>query len=157
MTNVGGAIAPIENYLPELESAFEKHNVVLAYLYGSQVRGNASPLSDVDIAVLFRRDLDASERFRSLLDLMSDLATIFQRDDVNVLDLDESAPLLNNNVRLYGRVIFCSDEKAHADFMLHALQQYVDTEPMRREQNYYLREKIKRGLFGRPIPVMPQR
>jgi len=157
MTREGGAIAPIENYLSELASAFENHNVVLAYLYGSQARETVTPSSDVDIAVLFRRGIEADQRFRSLIDLMSDLANIFERDDVNVLDLDEGAPLLNNNVRLYGRVIFCVDEKARADFMLHALQRYVDTEPMRREQNYYLREKIKRGLFGRPIPVMPQR
>jgi hypothetical protein len=84
---------------------------------------------------------------------MSDLASVFKRDDVNVLDLDEGTPLLNNNVRLHGRVIFCADEKVRADFMLRALQQYVDTEPLRREQNRYLREKIKRGLYGHQIPI----
>ncbi len=153
MIREGGFIGPIEDYLPQLKSVFEKHGVVLAYLYGSQVTGKAGPLSDVDVAVLFPRGVEKGERFDRVLKLMGDLASVFKRDDVNVLDLDEGAPLLNNNIRLHGRVIFCSDERVRADFMLRALQQYVDTEPMRREQNYYLREKIRRGLFGKPMPL----
>lgn len=155
--NKGGPIGQIENYLPQLKTVFEEHGVILAYLYGSQARGNASPLSDVDIAVLFARGTESRERFDRVLKLMSDLADVFKRDDVNVLDLDEGTPLLNNNVRVHGRVIFCADEKARADFMLRALQQYVDTEPLRREQNRYLREKIERGLFGCPIPIVRAR
>lgn len=149
----GGTIGPIENYLPQLKTVFEKYGIVLAYLYGSQATGKAGTLSDVDIAVLFTRGIEASERFQRVLRLMSDLASLFKRDDVNVLDLDEGTPLLNNNVRVQGRVIFCADERTRIGFMIRALQQYEDTEPMRREQNYYLREKIKRGLFGKPIPI----
>ncbi len=155
--NEGGSIGQIENYLPQLKTIFEEHGVVLAYLYGSQASGNAGPLSDVDIAVLFARGIESSERFDRVLRLMGDLASVFKRDDVNVLDLDEGTPLLNNNVRVHGRVIFCADEKARADFALRALQQYVDTEPLRRMQNRYLREKIERGLFGRPIPIVRAR
>ncbi len=149
--NEGGPVGLIEDYLTQLKSVFEKCGVVLAYLYGSQVTGKAGPLSDVDVAVLFARGVEKGERFDRILKLMSDLAGVFKRDDINVLDLDEGAPLLNNNIRLHGRVIYCADERARADFMLRALQQYVDTEPMRREQNYYLREKIRRGLFGKPV------
>ncbi len=155
--NEGGPIGPIENYLLRLEPCFEKHGVLLAYLYGSQATGKASLLSDIDIAVLFERGAGASERFKRILDLMSDLADVFKRDDVNVLDLDGGTPLLNNNVRLQGRVIYCADARARAEFELHALQQFVDTEPLRREQNRYLKEKIERGLFGRAIPIVRAR
>lgn len=151
--NEGGPIGPVENYLPQLKAVFETRGVVLAYIYGSQATGNAGSLSDVDIAVLFSRGLESRDRFQRVLALIGDLASVFKRDDVNVLDLDEGAPLLNNNVRLHGRVIFCADERARIAFMIRALQQYEDTEPMRREQNYYLREKIRRGLFGKPIPI----
>ena len=43
----------IEPYLPQLQSAFEQHDVSLAYLFGSQAKGNVRPDSDLDIAVLF--------------------------------------------------------------------------------------------------------
>jgi predicted nucleotidyltransferase len=153
MIHEGGPIGPIENYLPQLKTIFETRGVVLAYLYGSQATGKANALSDVDIAVLFPRAVDARGRFDRVLELMRELCGVFQRDDVNVLDLAEGAPLLNNNVRLHGRVIFCADERARIEFMIRTLQQYEDTEPMRQMQNFYLREKIKRGLFGKPIPI----
>lgn len=153
MAREGGPIGPIENYAPQLKTAFEKHEVILAYLYGSQVTGNAGPMSDVDIAVLFPSHLSNDERFSRVLSLMADLAHVFKRDDVSILDLDEGTPLLNNNVRLKGRAIYCTDERARAEFVLRALQQFVDTEPLRREQNCYLQEKIRRGLFGRKIPI----
>lgn len=153
MTREGGPIGPIQDHTPQLKTAFEKHGVVLAYLYGSQATGKAGPLSDVDIAVLFSPGVSKSERFSRVLSLMADLAHVFQRDDVNVLDLEEGTPLLNNNVRLHGRVIYCVDERARAEFALRALQRFVDTEPLRREQNRYLQEKIRRGLFGRKIPI----
>ena len=43
----------IEPYLPQLQSAFEQHDVSLAYLFGSHAKGNPRPDSDLDIAVLF--------------------------------------------------------------------------------------------------------
>lgn len=151
--NEGGPIGQIENYLPQLKIIFEQHGVVLAYLYGSQAAGNAGPLSDVDIAVLFARGIDASARFDRVLRLMGDLASVFKRDDVNVLDLDEGTPLLNNNVRVSGRVIFCADERARIAFEIEALQRYVDTMPLRQELNKYLSKKIRLGFFGKPIPI----
>jgi predicted nucleotidyltransferase len=42
---------PIQDYVPELRAVFERHHVILAFLYGSQARGNAGPLSDVDVVV----------------------------------------------------------------------------------------------------------
>ncbi len=153
MNREGGPIGPIQDYDSQLNKAFEEHGVVLAYLYGSQVTGKAGPLSDVDIAVLFSPSVSRGDRFSRLLELMADLTHVFRRDDVNVLDLDEGPPLLNNNVRLHGRVIYCVDERARSGFVLRALQQFVDTEPLRREQNRYLQEKIRRGLFGRQIPI----
>ena len=88
--NEGGPIGPIEGYLPQLKTVFERHGVILAYLYGSQATGKAGPLSDADIAVLFPRGIEKSARFDRVLQLMSDLASVFKRDDVNVLDLEES-------------------------------------------------------------------
>jgi hypothetical protein len=153
MSSEGGSIGQIENYLPQLKTIFEQHGVVLAYLYGSQARGTAGPLSDVDIAVLFARGIESSERFDRVLSLMSDLAQVFKRDDVNVLDLDAGTPLLNNNVRVQGRVIFCADERARIAFEIQSLHRYVDTMPLRQELNKYLSKKIRLGFFGKPIPI----
>lgn len=148
---MSGPINSIETYRDALNAVFEKHGVILAYLYGSQARGDAGPLSDVDVAVLFARGLTEEERFRHLLDLHMELARVFERDDVNVLDLGKGTPLLNNNVRVQGKLLFCVDEKVRLDFLLRTLQQYEDTKPLRREQNLYLRQRIQNGTYGQPI------
>ena len=153
MIREGGPIGPIEDYLPQLQAVFEKQGVILAYLYGSQASGKAGPLSDVDIAVLFARGVESRERFDRILKLMGALSGVFKRDDVNVLDLDEGTPLLNNNVRLHGRAIFCADERARIAFEVNVLQRYLDTVPLRRELNEYLVARIRCGLFGKPIPI----
>ena len=68
--NEGGPIGPIECYLPQLKTVFERHGVILAYMYGSQATGKAGPLSDADIAVLFPRGIENSSRFDRVLQLM---------------------------------------------------------------------------------------
>ncbi len=151
--NTGGAIAPIETYRGALNAVLEKHGVILAYLYGSQARGEAGPLSDVDIAVLFAREVPQNERFDRLTHLIADVMAVFKRDDVYAYDLDKGTPLLNNEVRLEGVVLYCSDEEARVDFEVRAFRRFLDTEPLRRELNKYLREKIRLGLFGKPIPI----
>lgn len=146
-------IDSIESYRDALNAVFQQHGVILAYLYGSQARGDAGPLSDVDIAVLFAREMDKNEQFKHILELHGDLQTVFQRDDVYVMDLSEGTPVLNNNIRKQGRVLYCSDERARVEFVTHAFHRFVDTEPFRREQNKYLLEKIKRGMYGRSLLI----
>ncbi|MBI4475193.1 MAG: nucleotidyltransferase domain-containing protein [Acidobacteria bacterium] len=151
----GGPLKPIENYLPELKVIFQKRGVILAYLYGSQATGAAGPLSDVDVAVLFGRTVPEDKRFDHFLVLHGDLADVFKRDDVSVVDLAKGAPLLNNEIRLHGKVLYCQDDETRVEFEIRTLQRFMDTEPLRRELNERLTERIRRGLFGKPIPIHP--
>ena len=64
---MSGPLGDLEPYQQALSEAFERHGVVLAYLYGSQARGDAGPLSDVDVAVLFSPDVPERERFSYVL------------------------------------------------------------------------------------------
>ncbi len=157
MIREGGPIGPIKEYLPRLKTVFEQYGVALAYLYGSQARGDAGPLSDVDIAILFSREVPEGERFNRILHLHGELASVFGRDDVNVVDLGKGTPLLNNNVRLYGQVLYCADDAVRVEFEVETLHRYVDTQPLRQEQNKYLVEKLQRGLFGKRIPIQRAR
>ncbi len=150
---MSGVIDSINSYRDSLDAVFQAHGVILAYLYGSQARGDAGPLSDVDIAVLFAREMNEAERFHHLLELHVDLARVFERDDVFIFDLEKGTPLLNNNVRVDGVILYCADEEARIDFEVRAFQQYVDTIPLRREFNFYLGQRIRGGIFGRAVPI----
>jgi predicted nucleotidyltransferase len=56
-------------------------DVLLAYLFGSQVSDKVTPMSDVDIAVDLCEELSAAERFQLRLHLIGVLCEILQRND----------------------------------------------------------------------------
>lgn len=111
---------------------FAQQDVLLAYLYGSQARGEAGLLSDVDVAVLFAPHLSKQARFRQLLDLSGELGDIWQRDDVQVVDLAEASPLLRHRVYVDGRVLYCADDAVRVKFIMDTIRDYEDTRPIRR-------------------------
>lgn len=148
---------PLKEYIgkdmPALRQIFEKHGVVLAYLYGSQARGDAGPLSDVDVGVLFRADLGAKERWRRQLVLGRDLMRFFHRDDLFVTDMAEASPLLKNEVRREGCLLYCADEAIRVEFEVETLRQFVDTQPLRDLRWRYLLDRIEQGRMGQYTPA----
>ena len=135
---MSGLLGDPEQYQQALDEAFERHGVVLAYLYGCQARGDAGPLSDVDVAVLFGPDVPESERFNRVLHLIGELGSLFHRNDVYVVDLAEAPPLLRHRVYYDGRVLYCADDAERVRFETTALRDYVDTEPLRKIKCKYV-------------------
>lgn len=125
-----------------LRDMFARYSVELAYLYGSQARGEAGPLSDVDIALLFEKATSADERFRRTLSLMSELGSLFRRDDVQVVDLAEASPLLRYRVYQEGRLIYCKADAVRIHFETTALRDFLDTEPLRRIKRQYVLQRV---------------
>ncbi|MBX3056211.1 MAG: nucleotidyltransferase domain-containing protein [Anaerolineae bacterium] len=123
--------------IEEVEQLFAQQEVLLAYLYGSQARGEAGLLSDVDVAVLFAPNLSKPDRFRRLLELSGQLGDIWQRHDVQVIDLAEATPLLRHRVYVDGRVLYCADDAVRVKFILDTMRDYEDTRPIRRVNEKY--------------------
>ncbi len=126
-----------------MRQIFAAHGVVLAYLFGSQAEGKAGPLSDVDVAVLLRAQMERKQRFQVQLDLIGALVSLFHRDDVDVVILNEATPVLAHEVVQYGRVVYEMDPGTRVDFELGVLRRYVDTAPLRRLQERRLLEHVE--------------
>ena len=157
MTNEGGPIGPLEPVLPALRQVCTKHGVALAYLYGSQARGQAGPLSDVDVAVLFLPDVSRAERSDRVLHLIGEFMGIFHRSDVFVADLASASPLLRHRVYRDGVVLYCADERLRVKFMTEALRDYEDTRPLRELQWHYLKKRIANKTVGQPHSVLVEK
>ncbi|HFD40587.1 MAG TPA: nucleotidyltransferase domain-containing protein [Anaerolineae bacterium] len=128
---------------PKLAEIFERRQVTLAYLFGSQATGQAGPLSDVDIAVLLPPGTPASRWSAIQLALTNDLIDLLGCNQVDVVVLNRAPPLLADRVVRYGQVLFESDPLQRVRFETETLRRYLDTKPLRKLLWTYLERQIQ--------------
>jgi predicted nucleotidyltransferase len=116
-----------------LSRVLANHRVEIAYLFGSQARGEAGPLSDADIAVLFEEGADAQTRFRAKVMLTSELPSLLGSTRVDVVDLAEAPPALAFQIIKDGKVIWNIHEDRRVEFESRTMVRYYDTAHMRRQ------------------------
>jgi uncharacterized protein len=72
-----------------LAELFGRHpDVVAAYLFGSQARGDAGPLSDVDLAVWLNDQPEPRARLSRQLALSAEAGSLLGTDDVQLVVLN---------------------------------------------------------------------
>lgn len=85
--------------------------VASAYVFGSRGRGEAHRESDLDVGVVFDRELlpDADGRSRAAIDLSSELIGAVHLNDVQVVSLIDAPPELAATALREGRRIHRAD------------------------------------------------
>jgi len=132
-----------------LAHVFEgREDVVAAYLFGSQAKGTAGPLSDVDVAYLLDEKLSSKEMEARNDELYRAIAVCLKTDHVSVVCLNEAPLRIRQAVISTGKVLYSSDERKRTEFTETTMRDYMDTRPMREEYYYYLSERIKEGGLG---------
>jgi predicted nucleotidyltransferase len=71
-----------------LARALDREGVVAAMLIGSQARGTAGPLSDIDIAYWYEPGLDRDARWRLRLDLIGAAEEALRTPEVDLVPLN---------------------------------------------------------------------
>ncbi len=99
-------------------------DLVALYLYGSYGTSLQTPLSDVDLAVVYR--IGHVPALREELDLSAEASEILQEDDVSVTVLNRSQSPFQYRVLSTGRLLLCTDETALADFVESVLKRHGD-------------------------------
>ncbi len=77
-----------------LEDFANKYRLHLILMFGSRVRANVRPESDMDIALYGRKILSETEKIQ----LTPELCNILRTDDIDLVDLRTASPLLKNEV-----------------------------------------------------------
>jgi predicted nucleotidyltransferase len=80
----------------------KRKDVIFAYLFGGLAKGDATPLSDVDIAVYLDEGVDCIE---AKLDILEDLIDILNTDEIDLIVLNQSSLSLKMNVIRSNRLI----------------------------------------------------
>ena len=100
--------------------------VAAVLLFGSHARGQAGPLSDVDVAVLIDASVPHATYPGTRLKLMGDLAEQLGHDDVDVVVLNEAPLALAYRVLRDGVLVYCRDRDHSVQFKARTVSQYLD-------------------------------
>jgi len=136
--------------LPKLAAYFASQpSVALAYVFGSQVRGKAGPLSDLDVAVLLAGEPTPAECTDRRLDFIGDLMRLLQTNDVDVVVLNVAPLALRYAVLRSGRLVFARQQQEAIEFRVQTASRYFDFRPLLERHQRIFFERIKRGEFSR--------
>jgi predicted nucleotidyltransferase len=132
-----------------LSAALDRQGVVAAVLFGSQARGDAGPLSDIDVGVWMDPALTARERFELVLDLSAAAARALGTDEADLVSLNDAPPLLRHRALKEGTRLVERDPRTRVRLETEALLGYLDTAPLRDALTAARRRRIAEGRFGR--------
>ncbi len=135
-TNYRVFMIPYEKELIEYFSS--KDSIILAYLFGSTFRGDIGRLSDVDIAVLLDEKLSKKDRFDLELKLISEIASLIKKNEIDLVVLNEAPLLLAYNIIKNG-IILKSNETERVKFETKILSMYMD-------EKYYIKRHTEETL-----------
>lgn len=136
----------MDSKLREALSAFTA-DLEFAIWFGSTARGEATPLSDIDVAVYFQKSTSKEKRFQGCLDIAGEIEARFLRTFVDVVDLNSAPVVLAYHVLREGRLLFCRNARLWNDFQVQTLKFYFDLQPMWRVQRRIMRQQIEEGSF----------
>jgi predicted nucleotidyltransferase len=150
VVNEKSRVAPLDaSALKRLSKALDREGVVAAMLIGSQARGTAGSLSDVDIAVWCDPELDSRARFDLQLGLASEASRALHTDEIDVVPLNDAPPLIRHRAIRDGKRLVERDHDERVRLETRAILDYLDTAPLRVELGRGMRRRMREGRFGR--------
>jgi len=123
----GKNIVLTEEHKKRLQNFFKGiKEVILVYIFGSQVKGEFSSLSDVDIALYLDERLDKKERFSLRLRLIVKVCSILGCKRVDLVILNDAPLRLYYNIIKEGIILYCKDELKRIHREVKIMSKYLD-------------------------------
>jgi len=131
----------------------EHSDILLAYLFGSFGRGDASSLSDIDIGLLLLDTIPSADRFERRLTIGLDLQRILRRNDVDIVILNDAPLALAYRVLRDGQLLCCRNEDVRIQYAAATVGRYLDFKPFIERHHQAILERARQGeLFNGPNP-----
>lgn len=131
----------LKEILEGLKGLFQREGIPVAYLFGSCVRNEARPTSDIDIAVLL--DRDGKKLYSVYRELMLGVREVLVSERFDLLLLNDASPTLRFEIITQGSCMYFRDEETLNTFEMNTIRRFQDTVYLRAVQNSYLRERAE--------------
>jgi len=105
-----------------IETIKSHPNVIAIYLFGSHAKGEATPLSDIDIAAILENPTPESE---------ADIGSL-SSPEIDIVLLHRLPLHIKYEVFKYGKEIFVRDEEKLLEIKLKVVREFLDTVRMYR-------------------------
>ncbi len=129
-----------KNRLSKLKSVLVKYPIVYAlFLFGSQAEERSTALSDVNIAYLSYQNLD----YETESNLLFDIDEILGTEEVDLVNIKKMPLVSTYKIVNFGKLIFCSDEKAFLDYKERINIKYFDFKPYHDEYMECFKQRLK--------------
>lgn len=134
----------------EVKSILEEHmkdlvkdyNIKLVYIFGSYSKGSNRINSDLDIAVY----IEGETNYITKLDILYDLVGILNRDDIDLVILNNVNEILKFQVIKYGKIIYMESLYTKVIFESNVMKEYMDKEHFRNTQNKYSHDNFLKQI-----------
>lgn len=135
----------MKNKLSKILQSFE--NIEFALLFGSYAKGCESYLSDIDIAIYTKKQIDIFTQGEILAQLESQFD---KRIDLVVLnELFKSNAKLSFNIVDNHNLLFCKNKEKYVEFKTNSLKYFFDMKYMYDMFDDSLKQRLNDGTYGK--------
>ena len=123
--------------------------IELAFMFGSHARGEAGPLSDVDIALLLSAGVPRDQYLDYRLNYGAAIADAIHDDRVEVIILNTAPVALAHQV-VQGRILYECTVEARVQYVVAVQRKYLDLKSFFAIDHSYMQQRLKEHRFGQP-------
>lgn len=121
-----------------------EHNILVAYLFGSESKDKANKYSDIDIAILFDANAAKVDYTDKQIAIMTNLSEALNKE-VDIIILNRASLFLKYHILKEGIKIYERPNRNEHNFEAIAIMQYFDFLPIKNRIENGILSKIKEG------------
>ena len=117
-----------------------RNEIILAYLYGSSVRGHLRDDSDLDLGIVLNKGFDPDPLYTAQIARKIEMQTHFDRE-LDVRILNGMPPRFLRQV-IDGELVFSRNESERVNFEMQVIDSYLDFKPFYEQYDRKRRERL---------------